>query len=331
MRLGWLGVAAGAVGLWGMLAQPRATGGQPYVVMRDLGYAPRVGNAGRMDLYLPAEAAGACPVVMWTAGSAWLADNGNSGGERVARALCARGYAVAAVAVRSSQQARFPGQVHDGKAAVRWLRANAARYGLDGERIAVMGTSSGGWLASMLGATAGVVGMEGDLGPTSVSSEVQAVVDLYGPTDFLAMDSHMPAGAIEGFNRITGGTRGHDDPASPESRLIGAEIQTVPGRVAEADPSQWVRCGCPPWLILHGTSDPLVPYHQSELLLAALHRAGVAATLYEMSGRVHEHDYLDETRDFTPHQVHHAAGGALTGQAPATWSLIADFLDTTLH
>jgi acetyl esterase/lipase len=305
--------------------------GQPYVVMRDLSYAPRVGNAHRMDLYLPPEATGVCPVVVWSAGSAWLADNGNTGGERVARALCGRGFAVAAVAVRSSGQARFPAQVHDGKAAVRWLRANAARYGLDADRIAVMGNSSGGWLASMLGATAGVVALEGDLGPTSVSSEVQAVVDLYGPTDFLLMDGHMHEGAVERFNQITGGSRGHDDAASPESRLIGAEIQTVPGRVAEADPSRWVRRGGPPWLILHGTADPLVPFHQSELLLSALERAGVPATLYEMSGRVHEHDYLDEARDFTPRRVRHAAGGSVAGQAPATWVLIADFLDAALR
>ncbi|WP_406690979.1 alpha/beta hydrolase [Saccharopolyspora sp. ID03-671] len=331
MRLGWLSVAAGAVTVWGMLAQPRATGGHPYVAMRDLAYAPRIGNAHRMDLYLPAEAAGPVPVVLWSAGSAWRADNGTTGGERVARALCARGYAVAAVAVRSSTQGRFPAQVHDGKAAVRWLRAHATRYGLDGARIAVMGNSSGGWLASMLGATAGVVGMEGDLGPTSVSSEVQAVVDLYGPTDFLSMDAHMPDGAIERLNALTGGTRGHDDAVSPESRLIGAEIQTVPERVAEADPCRWVRRGCPPWLILHGTDDPLVPFHQSRLLFDALSEAGVPATLYEMRGRVHEHDYLDETRDFTPRRVHHTGGGGTTGQAPATWTLVADFLDTALH
>ncbi|GAB3689551.1 alpha/beta hydrolase fold domain-containing protein [Saccharopolyspora tripterygii] len=331
MRLGWLSVAAGAAGLWGMLAAPRAGGGQPYVVMRELVYAPRVGNAHRMDLYLPAEATGPCPVVVWSAGSSWLADNGNTGGERVARALCARGYAVAAVAVRSSEQARFPAQVHDGKAAVRWLRSQAQRYGLDGERIAVMGNAAGGWLASMLGATAGVVALEGDLGPAGVSSEVQAVVDLYGPTDFLLMNGHMPEGAIERFNGITGGVRGHDDAVSPESRLIGAEIQTVPERVAEADPSRWVRPGGPPWLILHGASDPLVPFHQSALLLRALEAAGVPATLYEMSGRVHEHDYLDETRDFTPRQVHHAAGGGVSGRAPATWGLIADFLDAALH
>ncbi len=120
----------------------------------DLDYAPpepATSNGHKLDLYLPAGAAGAkpWPVVIWTSGSAWMADTGKRGAGALALRLNPAGYAVAGVSIRSSSQVPFPGQLHDIKAAVRWLRTNAARYNLDADHIAIMGDSSGGWTAAL--------------------------------------------------------------------------------------------------------------------------------------------------------------------------------------
>ncbi|WP_368833545.1 alpha/beta hydrolase fold domain-containing protein [Kocuria arenosa] len=131
--------------------RPQKTAG--YTAVTTLSNAKLPGNVGTVDLYLPENAEGPVPVVLWTAGSAWLADSGNREGEHVARLLTEHGYAVAAVAVRSSSQALFSAQIHDAKAAVRWLRVHAEQYNLDGECIAAMGNSSGGWTSTMLGVT----------------------------------------------------------------------------------------------------------------------------------------------------------------------------------
>lgn len=112
----------------------------------DLEYAPADppgSNGHKLDLYIPADAKGPLPVVVWTAGSAWMADTGKNGGGLVAQQLNPAGYAVAGVSVRSSSQTKFPGQLHDIKAAIRWLRANAMKYNFDSNHIAIMGDSSG--------------------------------------------------------------------------------------------------------------------------------------------------------------------------------------------
>jgi acetyl esterase/lipase len=314
---------------------PAAAGTEPaFIAIKGLEYAPRVGNAHVLDLYLPTPARGRVPVIIWSAGSAWLGDNGNQGGEVLAQHFTPHGFAVAAVAVRSSSQATFPAQVHDGKAAVRWLRAHARRYHLDPGRFAAMGNSSGGWLASMLGVTGSVGSLEGDLGPRGWSSRIQAVIDLYGPTDFLQMDEHMLPGGCAIINLISGGTDCHNDPLSPESRLVGCPIQACPGAVARADPATYASRDDPPFLILHGTADLLVPHHQSEVLFQALRRACAEVRFTSLEGRGHEHGYLDETAPpFTPHSTRAARVCGLvhtfTGP-PVTWDALARQLTRTL-
>ena len=143
---------SGARGPGGM---PGAAQGPP-PSYSDLDYAPPEPantNGHKLDLYIPSGATGNLPVVIWTGGSAWMADTG----KRTAGALAARlnpaGYAVAGVSIRSSSQVQFPGQLHDIKAAIRWLRVNAVKYRLDPDHIAVMGDSSGGWTAAMAALT----------------------------------------------------------------------------------------------------------------------------------------------------------------------------------
>jgi acetyl esterase/lipase len=185
------------------------------------------------------------------------------------------GYAIASINYRLSQHALFPAQIEDCKAAVRWLRAHAAQYGLDAARFGAWGPSAGGHLVAMLGTTGNVA--ELDVGEhLEASSRVQAVVDYFGPTDFLQMDAHrMPKGKV------------HDAADSPESELVGGPIQENADRVAAANPITYVSPDAPPFLIVHGELDPLVPHHQSELLVAALKRAGVPVTFYTVVGAGH--------------------------------------------
>jgi len=269
---------------------PTVTAGQGYTRYADLAYAEPVGRAHLLDLYVPTGVEGPYPVVLFQAGSAFASDDTKSSvtdlsGGTTAAALASmwapHGYAVVGLNVRSSSQARFPAQVHDVHAAIRWLRANADAYGLDPDRFATMGTSSGGWGAVMTALTSGQDFFEGDLGNAEQSSAVQAVVDLYGPTDFLAMDEH----------RLPGGQE-HNPASSPESRLMGFAIQTRPKATRRADPSQYVTDTAPPVWIAHGTADPLVPAHQSQLLLDAYAEAGAQARLTLVHDVGHTDAYL---------------------------------------
>lgn len=242
---------------------------------RNLTFAAAGGRNLVLDLYRPGKQEGAMPVVVWIFGGAFRMDN------RLAQAgqatwLAQHGFAVAVISYRLSGEALFPAQIQDCKAAVRWLRANAADYQLDATHIGAWGISSGGYLAAMLGTSGGVEALEGNLGNGKGSSRVQAVVDFFGPTDFLKMD----------VARLPDGMK-HDPADSPESQLIGAPIQQVPEKVSKANPITYVNGSAPPFLILHGTKDRLVPVNQSELLFAALSEASVDAAFFELVGVGH--------------------------------------------
>jgi acetyl esterase/lipase len=190
--------------------------------------------------------------------------------------LAGRGYAVATFNYRLSGVAAFPAQIEDCKAAVRWLRASAKKYNLDPDRFGAIGHSAGGHLASLLGTSAGVKEFEkGD--DLDFSSTVQAVCAMSGPTDFLQMDAHAPKGAM----------LKHDPANSPESRLIGGAIQENKEKVAGANPITYVSKDSPPFLLIHGDADPVVPAHQAELLNEALRKAGVDVRLHLIKGGGH--------------------------------------------
>ncbi|TWG14009.1 alpha/beta hydrolase [Actinoplanes teichomyceticus] len=254
---------------------------RPARVHRDLAYAPAqpAGTRGHLlDLYLPAEPATAPrPLLIVMGGSGWFADDGKGYAPALAPHFTAAGHVVAGVSTRSSHQAKFPAQVDDVRAAIRWLRAHATDYGIDPRRMAVLGDSSGGWTALMAGFT---------------GTGVRAVVDLYAPVDFTRMDAHMLPGACDAFNRAFGSTACHADPRSPESALLGCPIRTCPDRVAAADPRRLLTRSAPPVLIIHGTQDALVPLNQSELLFEALAEASVPATLYTVPGAGHSRDIV---------------------------------------
>jgi acetyl esterase/lipase len=187
------------------------------------------------------------------------------------------GFAVARIAYRLSGEGRFPVQLHDCKAAVRYLRKHSAVLGLDPARFAAMGESAGGHLACLLGLTGGRPELEGDVGVTGPSSAVQAVVDWYGPTDLLTMDA-------EG---VPAGFQPHDAPDSPEARLVGGPVQVVKELTRAASPITYVSAAAPPFLIQHGTADRIVSIGQGRALASALERVGAKVTLIEIEGADH--------------------------------------------
>jgi len=245
-------------------------------VERDIVYA-RVGDRELLlDLYLPPKGPAQLPVIVWVHGGGWRSGSKGSAGR--ARPMLNRGYAVVDVGYRLSGEAIFPAQLEDCKAAVRWVRANAAKYSLDPDRIGAWGSSAGGHLVAFLG-TAGDVREFDTKANSEYSSRVQAVCDWFGPTDFLQMDKH----SLEGSRLI------HDAPDSPESLLVGGPIQNEPYRAIarKASPITYVTKDDPPFLIMHGDKDMSVPLHQSELLYDALKKVGVDATLHVVKGAGH--------------------------------------------
>ena len=147
-------------------------------VERDQEYVKDGHERNKLDLYVPAKADAPLPLVVWIHGGSWR--RGSKDNCPVTW-LLAKGYAVASINYRYLPQADFPAQIHDCKAAIRWLRANAKKYNLDTARVGVMGASAGGHLAALLGTSGGVKELEGDGGNAAESSRVQAVIDLFGP------------------------------------------------------------------------------------------------------------------------------------------------------
>jgi acetyl esterase/lipase len=214
------------------------------------------------------------PLVIWIHGGAWSGGNHSS---PPVLYLVGKGFAVASIEHRFSQHSIWPAQSHDCKAAIRFLRANAAKYNLDPDHFGVAGDSSGGHLAAFVGTSGNVKELEGDLGNTSVSSHVQAVVDRFGPTDFTLMDQQA-------------GSRGmmkHDAANSPESRLLGGPVQEKRDAAKTANPLTYIDKDDPPFLILHGENDQLVPLGQSVILAKALIDAGVEVTMKTLAGAGH--------------------------------------------
>jgi acetyl esterase/lipase len=187
-----------------------------------------------------------------------------------------RGYIGASVEYRLSGEAIFPGPVQDCKCAIRFLRANHAALGIDPGRIGACGHSSGGYMATILGVSDGIAELEGSGGWTGSSSAVQAVCDWFGPTDFLRMNA-------------AGSAMDHDAADSPESQFIGGPIQENPELATRANPITYItpERKIPPFLIVHGDQDPLVPFDQSELLAAALASVGADYRLYRVVGGGH--------------------------------------------
>lgn len=232
---------------------------------RDLEYAKVGEKRLLLDLYLPERAKGTLPLLVWIHGGGW--QSGSKDQWRPAAPFIVKGYAVASIEYRLSGEATFPAQIEDCKAAIRWLKANAGTFNIAADRIAVWGASAGGHLAALVGTSGDARDLEGEVGGNlDQSSRVQAVVDFYGPTD------------LEAFV-VTPRYERHADAQSPESRLLGGAVKELPDKAKRANPITYVESSDPPFFIVHGADDPVVPPNQSKLLHAALEKAGVATEL----------------------------------------------------
>ena len=254
--------------------KPLLTG---YKVMRNIPYAGTDNARQRLDLALPLKRTSGkpLPVIAFIHGGAWRRGNKDGGLRRIRGFLKSGKYAGVSIGYRLSDEAKWPAQIHDCKAAIRWIKANAEKHGLDGGKIAVHGTSAGGHLVAMLGTSAGVKAMDGSIGPHAArGTKVSCVVDYFGPTNFLRMNDFK-------------GRIAHDAAGSPESQLIGGPIQDNQRKTLTADPISYVSKGDSPFLIMHGTKDMAVPYNQSVILYSALKKVGVPSALLTVTGGGH--------------------------------------------
>ncbi len=226
----------------------------------DVGYAAPGGHPLFADLYIPEEVRKRPPVILWLHPGGWIAGDRKTGPD-LSRFLAQRGFAMVAVDYRLSRQAIFPAALEDVKNAIGWVRSVADNYGFDGDRIGLWGASAGGHLAALAALS-------------DRSLRVRAVVDVYGPTDFLKMGPE------------------HRSAKSFESRFLGAPIDTVPDLVKKANPIEYVTPGAPPFLILHGAEDVDVDCGQSVLLYEALAAAENDVTLCVLDGL--GHGFLDD-------------------------------------
>ncbi len=234
------------------------------LIAADVAYATK-SPAQKLDLCLP-QGNGPFRLVIFIHGGAFMHGDKSGVPKPAGEILLSSGYALASLNYRLSGEALFPALIQDVKAAVRWLRARAADYRLDPNRFAAWGQSAGGYLVALLGTSGGAIELEGaELGNPEASSQVQAVIDQYGPTDFLQMDAQVAANDACETSPLS-----HDAADSPESRLIGAPIQTRPDLVKSANPITYISKDAPPFLIQHGTGDCIVPPLQSRILADAL-------------------------------------------------------------
>lgn len=239
---------------------------------RDIPYVTNGHERQMLDLYLPKDAQGALPVIIWVHGGAWL--NGSKDNCPPLHAgFVNRGYAVASINYRLSHHATFPAQIEDCKAAVRWLRAHASEYHLDPNRFGAWGSSAGGHLVALLGTSGDVKNF--DVGENlNQSSRVQAVCDYYGPSDLVAFVN-------------APGYQAHASPDSPESKLLGGLVKENPERAAQASPVTFVTADDPPFLIVHGDKDSTVAWNQSQLLSEALKQAGCSVHFHTIRDAGH--------------------------------------------
>ena len=254
-----------------------STGTFQAVIQPDLEYAEVGGVSLRLDLYTPSGAPTGLPTLLYLHGGGWaMGDKSDAAVERLIP-IVAHGFAVASANYRLVPSVTYPAPVHDVKAAVRWLRANAAEYGLDPERIALGGASAGGHLASLAALTTGDTQLEGDIGDhVGVSSAVGAVVAYFPAGDLLLSGGRNP---LE--SRIL--------PPAPTAALLGLNrIDDDPALVRSASPRYRAHAGAPPHLILHGDRDTMVNNEQSRVLHEALSAAGASSLYLLIGGAGHE-------------------------------------------
>lgn len=245
---------------------------------KDIAYIEGGDEAQKLDIYLPETPSDKpLPLIVHIHGGGWRA--GNKFPCSVS-AMVLKGYAVASIEYRFSQKAIFPAQIQDCQAAIRWLRAHAKQYNLDTDHLGAVGGSAGGHLSALVGTSGGKKAFPPIGGHLDQSDRVQAVIDIYGPADF----SSVVQQAAEDKN--VKNIFAFNTPSDPYSSLIGTKLDDKP-KADAVSPVHYVSKDSPPFLILHGTHDTLVPYAQSLQLEAALKAQSVPVWLQTLPGSGH--------------------------------------------
>ncbi len=230
------------------------------------------------------------PAVVWIHGGSWKAGSKDDMPQLMVM-LAENGYICVSIEYRLSPETIFPGQLEDCKSAIRWLRSKPSPFRIDPNRIGVVGESAGGHLAALIGTSSGVTNRTSKSGWYGYSSDVQAVVDYFGPTDFLKISEGCARNGIPKFvaDLIV------NSRSSAPSQFLGGPIQSRRGACRAANPITYITKNSAPFLIVHGDQDMTVPLYQSELLYKALRKSGVEAELYVIKGG--KHNFSDRTSD----------------------------------
>lgn len=241
-------------------------------VHRDISYVPGSKNkAQTLDLYVSEKPQGKQNLVVWIHGGGWRSGSKRMGPFSI---LLDNGFAVASIDYRLTGEAQFPAQIHDCKAAIRWLRTHANEYNLNTNRIGVWGASAGGHLVALLGTTNGDKSLEGTEGNLDRSSAVQAVCDWFGPTNIAEMGKEKQKPGFLPTRKLI-------------EDFLGGSVSEKESLANQASPVFHVTKGAPPFLIMHGDHDRVVPESQSEELYAELKAKGADATLNVIKGAGH--------------------------------------------
>lgn len=232
-------------------------------------YTGGAGPAKQLDLFLPKNGSGPFPAVVYVHGGGWNAGS-KTAFRRQAAYMATKGFVGACISYRLSQEATYPAALHDSKAAVRWMRANARKYRINPDAIGAAGGSAGGHLVALLGTTGDLPELEGDRGSAGFSSRVQAVAAFNPVVDFVSIGKRASGNAI---NSVV--------------QFMGAPYAANPQLWAEASPMTHVSKDSAPFLLLHGNADQVVPYQQSLDMRDKLKAAGVEVELFTGEGGGH--------------------------------------------
>ena len=238
------------------------------VFEKNIEYSNPDGQHLQLNMARPKNAKGPLPCVVCIHGGGFRAGK-RDGYDGLIQNLARNGFAAVTVSYRLAPKYQFPAAVHDTKAAVRWVRANAAKYGIDPDRIGVTGGSAGGHLAQFLGVTPGVAEFEGDGGNPNVSSHVKCVVNVYGPSDF-----------TKSYGKSV-------DAAEVLPLFLGGNLQTALPAHIRSSPLNWVTPNAAPTLCIHGTEDKYVAHEQAVWMIDRLKASGVEAQLLTLQGAGH--------------------------------------------
>lgn len=236
--------------------------------MSGIEYSSPGGESLQLDLAKPKDGDGPFPTVMCIHGGGFRAGT-REGYDSLCVRLAEQGYVAATITYRLAPKHQFPAAIYDCKAALRFLRANAAKYKIDPERIGVTGGSAGGHLAQFVGLTGGLPQFEGEGGNPEQSTTVKCVVNVYGPSDFTqsygkSVDAHVVL-----------------------PMWLGGNLQEARKRHIEASPLYWVTPAAAPTLVIHGTHDQYVAYEQGVWMVEKLLAANVEAVLFTLPNAGH--------------------------------------------